>query len=413
MLKLTKLFLLILSMITFSLCLTSCGGDDDKVEGCTNPIATNYNADATVDDGSCELPCPNTPTTFSFTNASYGGQVVRNRLLEDLKALIDGGTATEAGLLEIYENPNDLFYSEISTGKNLSGKIINAEIDAELKAYFAEIDALGGTKVNADGLDLAQMVNKISTAAIAYHHGVNTYLGGIEMTDNSSLVEGKDYTQMEHWWDEAYGYYGAARDYLSYSDQQLANNNHIDSDGDGVVDYDSEYNFGYARNGGKRDLTAAGFSAASQTDFTKTIFEAFTAGRCAIANGDFAGRDAAKATILDNWEKVIAATVVHYISDTKADYQALTGDNDDLGDLRKHWAEMYAFTRALGFSQVNSLVTHQDHVLGLMRNTTADAFPPILAAGSVELNEYMSRLDEAAGLFKEAYNFTDEQIAGW
>ena len=33
-----------------------CGGDDSTCTGCTDPGATNYDPDATLDDGSCELP---------------------------------------------------------------------------------------------------------------------------------------------------------------------------------------------------------------------------------------------------------------------------------------------------------------------------------------------------------------------
>ena len=36
-----------------------CGGDDSACSGCTDPAATNFDPDATLDDGSCELPaCP-------------------------------------------------------------------------------------------------------------------------------------------------------------------------------------------------------------------------------------------------------------------------------------------------------------------------------------------------------------------
>ena len=33
-----------------------CNGDNSTCAGCTNPLATNYNPDALLDDGSCELP---------------------------------------------------------------------------------------------------------------------------------------------------------------------------------------------------------------------------------------------------------------------------------------------------------------------------------------------------------------------
>ena len=33
-----------------------CGGDDSTCTGCTDPAANNYDPEATLDDGSCELP---------------------------------------------------------------------------------------------------------------------------------------------------------------------------------------------------------------------------------------------------------------------------------------------------------------------------------------------------------------------
>ncbi|MBT3169190.1 MAG: hypothetical protein HN334_04930 [Candidatus Cloacimonetes bacterium] len=44
------------------------------VYGCTDPEATNYNADATVDDGSCVYPCLDTEITRTFVAGSYASE---------------------------------------------------------------------------------------------------------------------------------------------------------------------------------------------------------------------------------------------------------------------------------------------------------------------------------------------------
>ena len=51
--------------------LNNLGECVDDVLGCTNPEAPNYNAAATVDDGSCEDPVPNTPGCTDQTACNY------------------------------------------------------------------------------------------------------------------------------------------------------------------------------------------------------------------------------------------------------------------------------------------------------------------------------------------------------
>lgn len=68
----------ILIIFVSSLILLSCKKEDQKIFGCTDPSATNYNASATDDNGSCTY---NGNVTFWYnsngTNATVniGGQV--------------------------------------------------------------------------------------------------------------------------------------------------------------------------------------------------------------------------------------------------------------------------------------------------------------------------------------------------
>lgn len=58
-----------LSFLVVSAFLLSCKKNNDPVSGCTNPNATNYNAQATQDDGSCVMPnytCDGHPTINQY-----------------------------------------------------------------------------------------------------------------------------------------------------------------------------------------------------------------------------------------------------------------------------------------------------------------------------------------------------------
>ena len=142
------------------------------------------------------------------------------------------------------------------------------------------------TYVTRDGLDLAQLVQKFLLGAVAYAQGTDDYLDdGTEAKglDSPNTQDGdKLFTKLEHAWDEGFGYFGAARDYGDYTDEEAAGkggrdayaNGFFDSNDDCLIDLTREYNFGHSVNASKRDL-----GAVTATDFSKTAFDAFTAGR--------------------------------------------------------------------------------------------------------------------------------------
>ena len=122
---------------------------------------------------------------------------------------------------------------------------------------------------------------------------------------------------------------------MDYTDEEIAGkggrsdreNGYHDSDGSGTIDLDAEFNFGNSTNAAKRDL-----GSESGTDFTRGAFEAFLNGRAIINNAvgselteaEMEALKAQRDVAVENWEKAVAATVVHYINDT-------LGDMDDFG----------------------------------------------------------------------------------
>ena len=247
-----------------------------------------------------------------------------------------------------------------------------------------DIDSNAITKafVDADGIDWQQMAQKFLLGAVAFSQGTNDYLykiAGVPGDDgqiddstakpNATSDEGVPYSEMEHYWDEAFGYFGAAADYHLYTDGEIAGKagreefqKFHDSNGDGVIDLKSEFNFGHSQNAAKRDYGSAGIEGGVTYDMTGDVFGAFMAGRTFISSidGDLNADQLAElrgyiAIVTDGWEKAIAATVIHYINDTLGDMAELGTDDYDFYFHAKHWAELKGFALGLQFNPASPL----------------------------------------------------------
>ena len=380
------------------------------------------------------------------SSVSYSGQTVRNLLLQDLKVLIDSlgkdgaQPAAVQDMLNLYAYDDALnlqslstagampvlknHYSAISTGKNLSGKIsgdvvisYNRTADDLVREWFQIIadnsqnpDKLGTPAVytNDNGVDLTQMINKVLIGAVPYYQATGVYLNGLLERDNSEARNGTDpYTAMEHGWDEAFGYFGAARDYFRYTDEQLAGkvgDFTFDSNGDGSIDFKSEYNFGLSRNAGKRDKGGSG------VDLTQEIFAAFLNGRTLITNqGTVVDITEQRQLAANGMEKVIAATVVHYINDTLSDMSKLGTGEENRVNLNKHWAEMKGFTVAL---QYNPFKLIGDGQLRELHGIMGQA-PSYDAPGSPAYDTTVKNYNRAKAVLQAAYGFSAANMANW
>ena len=422
-------------LIVVSLFLSACGSDEDEPDP--------------TDETKIEVPQAyvfDSRFVEGESSVSYSGQVVRNLLLQDLKAFTDSvgkdgaKSATVDDMLQFYAYDDALNlktltttgsisalesqYSSLSTGKNLVGKIsgdpvigYNRTADDLVREWFKQIadnsqdsNKLGTAMAYTtdEGVDMSQMINKVLIGAVPYYQATGVYLNSLLERDNSEARDGEDpYTAMEHAWDEAFGYFGAARDYARYTDAQLAGSVDdftFDSNGDGSIDFKSEYNFGLSRNAAKRDKGGTG------VDFTKEIFDAFLAGRTAITNqGTVEEISAHRQAAANGMEKVIAATVVHYINDTLNDMSQLGTADENRANLNKHWAEMKGYTVAL---QYNPFKLISDGQLRELHGIMGEA-PKYDAPGSDGYKKQVSYYERAKVVLQTAYGFSSENMKNW
>lgn len=420
-----------------SLFLYACGSDDETDSDPTDDVTKIEVPQAYVFDSRFEE---------GASSVSYSGQVVRNLLLQDLKSVTDSVGKDGANpisvddMLNLYAYDDGLnlktgtstgsipalesYYSAISTGKNLVGKISDAPVigyditaDELVRDWINQIaensqdsNKLGTVMAYTtdDGVDLSQMINKVLIGAVPYYQATGVYLNGLLERDNSEARDGEDpYTAMEHAWDEAFGYFGAARDYARYADDQLAGSVDdftYDSNGDGSIDFKSEYNFGLSRNAAKRDKGGSGI------DLTKDIFEAFLAGRTAITNqGSVEEISIHRQAASEGMEKVIAATVVHYINDTLSDMSNLGTPDENRANLNKHWAEMKGYTVALQYNPFKLISDGQLRELHGIMGTAPKYDEP----GSSAYNTQVANYQRAKAVLQTAYGFSSTNMENW
>lgn len=343
--------------------LASCSSSDEATEAVT-PTPSPVTFDV--------------PQNYTFVNGegestvSFGGQTTRlNQGAEILKDFFDFN-ATEESILSKLNEGQGFTDASLNDTKRIKNKIAEAvassadqaEIRATFDGYIAEhvavllsqyaseaevpIASAGvvgklesettSTRfVNAKGLELDQAFNKGLIGAFTLDQIINDYLnltegeGVQEDNDTGIKAEGKPYTDIEHFWDEAYGYlYGASdADVLGNP-----NSRHLDE----VVD---KFLYKYVQrvNG---DVDFEGIA--------DDIFQAFKTGRAAIVAKNYEDSEAQADIIREKLSEIIGNRSVYYLKQgaNKIRNSGVTAIND--GSAFHDWSEGYGFIFSLQFT---------------------------------------------------------------
>lgn len=396
------------------------------------------------------------------TNASFADREAVMETLNSYFDVSDYSVASQRTILTTTTPGAQTTLAEISgSSKNLVGKIAGKDVKGQHKDWTTEFEGWGvkgsttpeelvrtffnmladnaQTQLNGtvrqdpfgnpitnisltnDGRDLKQLIQKFLTMSVSFSQGVDDYLDDDEpgkglLSSHDFPATDDPYTDLEHQFDEGFGYFGAARDYLDYSDDETAGKSgrddwqgYHDTDADGSIDFNSEYNFGHSTNAAKRDRSATGI------DLTKDAMTAFLQGRKLL--NDTAGNALSddqkvelygyRDTAILAWEKAIAATVVHYINDVDDDLAKIATGEFSYADLTKHWSEMKGFALGLQFNEDSPL---SDADFATVHTMFGDM--PVLI-GDVEVADYRAGLMSARDLMQEAYAFSPENAENW
>ncbi len=262
-----------------------------------------------------------------------------------------------------------------------------------------------------EGLNLTQLVHKTLHTAVSFSQAAGDYLStdlgnkkGLNV-DNSVQYKGtKNYTALEHHWDEAFGYFGAARDYSNYTIEQIYDKENHDSNADGYIDLKSEKNLGIARNAARMDLTIKK-KGDGNSNLADTAIRSFIAGRHLISTQPTGYLKYAKALsviALGAWEKTLSYTTIHYINSTLAQMNKAGTESYNYLNHTKYWSEMKGFSLAAQFSPVAILnIEDFKRVQSLLGDK-----PALLNQGSAKFSQYKKDLLRAREILRKSYDLS-------
>lgn len=297
---------------------------------------------------------PTTPYASTFLDASGQTTVdfttgnIRHKMFQAINAYAGAGTTVQLSATtfkNMFSNTGTPFtgtYAELNgTGVQLRNIVASSKSATEAEAVrvktetnFAEMAAislssgvtasngvagkLGSRLVDAKGMETAQIIQKSLIGALQLDYIGNVLLNTGLDADNYSLVSGKNYTQLEQNWDQAYALLTLNPIYLQGSTDALRGTTEF-----ALGSYVWEFN---------------------KANYAK-IYSAFLKGRAAIVNNDKAELKVQANFIRTQFETAIASAAVGYL--TK--WGTRTTDADRAHDI----GEGVGFVYSLRFCALN------------------------------------------------------------
>ncbi|WP_343485733.1 DUF4856 domain-containing protein [Allomuricauda sp. d1] len=368
----------LISVVVVAGFFVACSDDDntiiDPVASCENQI---QDGDETgVDCGGSCTPCEtaiDNPATYVFerngeSSVSFSGQTTRILMAEEIiDKMLDETTTAEVLNAMFAHAEGEMDFSDAdlnASDKNVRGKtaasfdffsnnatdqaLIRADFESWIQIQVDEVfprwneaasegmagqiaDGSSTRYIDSRGLEMNQLFNKSLIGALMVDQMLNNYLSSNvldqfeEANDAETLVDGKNYTDMEHDWDEAYGYaFGTAQD---LADPRPT-----------IGEDDSFLNKYIGRVEGDDDFVG----------ITEDIYQALKLGRAAIVAKDYVVRDEQADILRELVSKVIGIRAVYYLQQAK---NALDQATPAYGTAFHDLSEGYGFIYSLQFTR--------------------------------------------------------------
>ena len=310
-------------LLSLAIFVFSCDSDDDD-NNMVDPIVAPSSYDFTR-DGETSVIYSGQTTRLAQSEQLYDALNALTSV-EDLDMMFNGGSdGNSAGFADdpsgIELNGTSKKIGNKTSSSTLRGDaILKSQFDAWITEYATDVapavangdefvpmtaapGALGGYQLNAMGQELDQLFFKSLIGAFTLDQIVNNYIhpnqldsgSRIDDNDNDVLSGDNNYTDMEHKWDEGFGYlYGR---------------------------YDEDLDTAGSQPSGATDLLMKYFKKVNdnfEPGIADEVYNAFIAGRTAIVNKDYNERDAQADIIQVALSKVIGYYAIYYMNDYAA-----------------------------------------------------------------------------------------------
>ncbi len=249
----------------------------------SNYVRTQAATALVVDNVKLQSMYTNTNSAFSDASLNTSGRQLKDKTAASkdyFSLFLGGGTTTEQINVRTFFESTFVDIKNASQGNNASAGVAGKYGTGASTRYFS-----------ANGLEPVQVFLKGSIGATILDQVVNNYLSVNKLDEANNVIENSNkvldgttnYTKMEHFWDEAYGYvFGATGDKF-------------------ISEYITKVNADVDFNTIKNDIELA-----------------FRTGRAAIVANDYRTRDAQIAIIKEKLALVVAVRSVFYMQAGKS-----------------------------------------------------------------------------------------------
>jgi hypothetical protein len=321
-----------------------------KKKGCTDVDALNYNDKAKVDDGSCvyDQPLYTVPTTYSFTDKAGNNTVdfsESTTLISQLREIVNYMQTSDSSILDaaqlksMFTNENGnangaySFYSTKQLKENcflVDQTLFESYFDSIALVSLSYLDTakynvagnlnLGSSihLFSQNGIEYLELIKNGLLGAVFMNQALNHFLNEETVLNNSVSVDdssGQYYTLMEHYFDQAFGFFG------------VDNNFPISLTEDFWGKYCNDLDVTLGSN--------------------KTMMDNFLKGRAAITYKIIEDRNVAIKEIKNMWEKIIAYKAMN-------SFQLAIDNYANEGNRLHYLSESYSFLLCLKYVPSNT-----------------------------------------------------------